>query len=51
VLLLESELLVPLEPTELPVVLPVVVEPPISLLPLEPWFAPLEEPMELFPEL
>jgi len=56
-------LLVPLDPTELPVVVPVVavlvvVEPPrslellpIELEPLEPWFAPLDDPMELLPEL
>jgi hypothetical protein len=44
-------LLVPLDPTELPVVVPVVLELPMSLVPLEPWLAPLEEPMELLPEL
>jgi hypothetical protein len=48
------ELLVPLEPIELPVVvaeLPWSVElPPIELDPLEPWFNPLDEPTELLPD-
>jgi hypothetical protein len=43
--------LVPAEPTELPEV-SVLLEPlPIVLEPLEPWFAPLDVPMELLPEL
>jgi hypothetical protein len=46
------ELLVPLEPIELPVVVAGVVLELLSieLDPLEPWFNPLDEPTELLPD-
>ena len=43
--------LVPAEPTELPDVSVLLELLPIALEPLEPWFAPVDVPIELLPEL